>query len=76
MGNMSYCRFENTQRDMADCVSAISDEGGVEEYVRSQHPSSHELYAMKQMLAVSQELVDAFEDLDWDDIKSEEDEDE
>ena len=23
MGNMSYCRFENTARDLKDCVNAI-----------------------------------------------------
>jgi hypothetical protein len=23
MGNMSYCRFENTSRDMQDCLDAI-----------------------------------------------------
>ena len=23
MGNMSYCRFENTARDLRDCVNAI-----------------------------------------------------
>ena len=25
MGNMSYCRFENTARDLADCVRAIQN---------------------------------------------------
>ena len=25
MGNMSYCRFENTARDLRDCVSAIEN---------------------------------------------------
>lgn len=25
MGNMSYCRFENTNRDVQDCMSAIND---------------------------------------------------
>ena len=24
MANMSYCRFENTARDLADCVSAVN----------------------------------------------------
>jgi hypothetical protein len=24
MSNMSYCRFENTARDLADCVSAVN----------------------------------------------------
>ncbi len=25
MGNMSYCRFENTARDLKDCLNAIQD---------------------------------------------------
>ena len=25
MANMSYCRFENTVRDMRDCINAIED---------------------------------------------------
>ena len=25
MGNMSYCRFENTARDLNDCVEAIEN---------------------------------------------------
>ena len=30
MGNMSYCRFENTARDLQDCVDAI-DRGETDE---------------------------------------------
>lgn len=26
MSNMSYCRFENTYRDLCDCVEHIEDE--------------------------------------------------
>jgi hypothetical protein len=25
MGNMSYCRFENTARDLGDCLDAIQN---------------------------------------------------
>jgi len=25
MGNMSYCRFENTSRDLCDCVDALQN---------------------------------------------------
>jgi hypothetical protein len=25
MANMSYCRFENTSRDLYDCVNALAD---------------------------------------------------
>lgn len=27
MGNMSYCRFENTSRDMEDCIESLRDKG-------------------------------------------------
>lgn len=27
MGNMSYCRFENTERDLRDCAAHILDKG-------------------------------------------------
>lgn len=27
MGNMSYCRFENTHSDLRDCEDALSEEG-------------------------------------------------
>ena len=26
MGNMSYCRFENTARNLGDCLDAIENE--------------------------------------------------
>ena len=26
MANMSYCRFQNTRRDMEDCLDALRDE--------------------------------------------------
>ena len=31
MSNMSYCRFENTSRDLADCVYAMRDAHDVTE---------------------------------------------
>ncbi len=36
MRNMSYCRFENTARDLADCVRAIQggETDGLSEYER------------------------------------------
>ena len=27
MGNMSYCRFENTIKDIADCIDALDGAG-------------------------------------------------
>lgn len=38
MANISYCRFENTSRDLADCVHALEDDQEISEremhYVR------------------------------------------
>ena len=25
MGNMSYCRFENTSKDLGDCIDAVEN---------------------------------------------------
>lgn len=30
MSNMSYCRFENTYRDLLDCYESLNNEGGIE----------------------------------------------
>lgn len=32
MANMSYCRFENTAKDLADCVSEFNEELGAREH--------------------------------------------
>ena len=46
MPNMSYCRFENTTRDMEDCIYAI-EERDVYEF------SSYELAAFKDFLQIA-----------------------
>ncbi|MFW5847855.1 MAG: hypothetical protein ACOCVF_02965 [bacterium] len=35
MGNMSYCRFENTSRDLADCAENLEDELSSEFEIRA-----------------------------------------
>ena len=46
MGNMSYCRFENTSRDLRDCLQAIEN-GEINEL------NMHEIIGLRdlQMLA-------------------------
>lgn len=51
MPNMSYCRFENTARAMADCVSAIEDND------TSQHLSIYEVNGLKDMQMLAMDLV-------------------
>ena len=50
MGNMSYCRFENTARDLQDCVRAIEN-GDVYDF------SSYELNGFKKLIRLAEELV-------------------
>ncbi len=50
MGNMSYCRFENTARDLQDCVRAIEND---EVYDFSQW----ELAGFQKLIRLAEELV-------------------
>ena len=34
MSNMSYCRFENTSRDLRDCVDALEELADGAEFIR------------------------------------------
>ena len=50
MPNMSYCRFENTARAMADCVSAIEDNEV------SENLSIYEVNGLKDMQMLAMDL--------------------
>jgi len=52
MGNMSYCRFENTARDLADCVNAINN-GEIYEF-----SSDYEVDGLRNLLRLAQDVVD------------------
>ena len=54
---MSYCRFENTAKDMQDCVYAI-EERDVYEF------SNYELSGFKSVLELAQEIVDMEDDIE------------
>ena len=50
MGNMSYCRFENTASDLADCLDAL-------EYgVHTKDLSSYEKRGLKDLLSYCDEI--------------------
>jgi hypothetical protein len=60
MSNMSYCRFQNTAGDLADCQSALenllqggSDEDGIIEVL-----SRDELHAAKRLAVTCQNILD------------------
>ena len=48
---MSYCRFENTARAMADCVSAIEDNE------TSENLSIYEVNGLKDMQMLAMDLI-------------------
>jgi hypothetical protein len=51
MGNMSYCRFENTARDLGDCVRALI-KGEAEDL------SHYELDGLAQILEYANDIID------------------
>ena len=51
MGNMSYCRFENTLADMRDCLDALENGLDAEEL------SSYEISALRNFADVADSIV-------------------
>ena len=50
MPNMSYCRFENTVRDMRDCINAIEDR-------ETDELSNYEVNALSEFLDLAREIT-------------------
>ena len=53
MANMSYCRYENTAKDLQDCVNALW-EADVDEPLSS----SYEERGLRDLLYFAKEIVD------------------
>jgi|TARA_R110000772_G_scaffold73584_1_gene160893 hypothetical protein len=60
MGNMSYCRFENTYQDLEECFTALQDEGGVKGL--EEEASQYEKPYIKRLIEMCKDIVDEFED--------------
>jgi len=52
MGNMSYCRFENTANDLKDCVWALNDED-----IRQGDLGNYEIRGLKDLLDYARDIV-------------------
>jgi hypothetical protein len=52
MGNMSYCRYENTSLALADCVSALYDSDCSDDL------SQFERRGLEKIQELSQEILD------------------
>ena len=53
MGNMSYCRYENTAKDLMDCVNALW-EADVDEPLSS----PYEYLGLSRLLSCAEEIVE------------------
>lgn len=58
MGNMSYCRFENTLNDLVDCKEALDSEGA-EEIIEG--ANEYEKPKVKQLIKLCIEIADSYE---------------
>ena len=56
MGNMSYCRFENTAADLRDCLNAIHN-GETDDL------SSYEIDGLKSIMQMAHDLVEMEDDV-------------
>ena len=59
MGNMSYCRFENTSKDLQDCIEAIQNH-----YEECTDLSRYELQALSNLLEQAEEIIDLSEEIE------------
>jgi len=57
MGNMSYCRFENTARDLRDCLNAIRN-GETDDL------SSYEVDGLIDIQMMAKEIVNMEDHID------------
>lgn len=58
MGNMSYCRFENTLGDLRDCYDALGEMPNMDDL------SESEQRAMKQLISLCGDIFGDFEDFE------------
>ena len=57
MPNMSYCRFENTSKDMYDCLEAL-DNGEAEDL------SNYEIAGLKNLLDYAKQIVELEDEIE------------
>jgi len=51
MSNMSYCRFENTSRDLEDCVDALENN-------ETENLSEYEITGLRDLLGYARTIID------------------
>ena len=59
---MSYCRFENTVKDLEECIDALNDaDWDIEEMVENAS-SKYEARAIRRFVSLCKEVAEAFDD--------------
>ena len=60
MSNMSYCRFENTSRDMIDCLNTLGDaiDTGLSFEEFFEDLSEDEQWAIKRLVTTCSEFIE------------------
>ena len=56
MSNMSYCRFENTSRDLGDCLDAIENN-------KLDELSSYEISGLRDLLEYCEAILEYKEEI-------------
>lgn len=61
MGNMSYCRFENTLRDLEECFEALQDSSL---YEVEENANEYEKPCIRALISQCKEIADEYGDED------------
>ena len=62
MGNMSYCRFENTYKDLIDCQEALQDADGVDNL--EEDSNEYERPYIKKLIDLCKDIATEFGDIE------------
>ena len=62
MSNMSYCRFENTSRDLDDCLDVM--QGNDEYYLNVKKLSEGEVKYMEDLIETARAIVEIADNRD------------
>lgn len=58
MINMKYCRFKNTYEALEECYDTLTQEGGVENVIKTSH--TFEIQYLHKLIALCQKIADEY----------------
>ena len=62
MSNMSYCRFENTSHDLADCARALAEMDAHDKTDKLADLGAHERAGMERLIALCVSIAETHRD--------------